>query len=80
MDTNLICYATRCIYNNSDYCYANKISIDGRLAAGDSHAGARESTSARPAGKRTERGDVHDYGAGSARGLASRQNPAPDAD
>ena len=54
--------------------------IDGRLAAGDSHAGARESTSARPACKRTERGDVHDYGAGSARGLASRQNPAPDAD
>ena len=32
LDTNLICYATRCIYNNSDYCYANKISIDGRLA------------------------------------------------
>ena len=54
--------------------------IDGRLTAGDSHAGARESTSAGSSGKRTERGDVHDYGAGSARGLASGSGSAPDAD
>ena len=32
MDTNLRCDATRCIHNNSNYCYAGRISIDGRLA------------------------------------------------
>ncbi|WP_442971630.1 DUF1540 domain-containing protein, partial [Romboutsia timonensis] len=26
------CDATRCIHNNSNYCYAGRISIDGRLA------------------------------------------------
>ena len=32
LDTNLICDATRCIHNNANYCYAGRISIDGRLA------------------------------------------------
>ena len=32
MDTNLRCDATRCVHNNSNYCYAGRISIDGRLA------------------------------------------------
>lgn len=32
MNTNLICDATRCIHNNGNYCYAGRISIDGRLA------------------------------------------------
>lgn len=32
MDTSLRCDATRCIHNNGNYCYAGRISIDGRLA------------------------------------------------
>ena len=32
LHTNLKCDATRCIHNNSNYCYAGRISIDGRLA------------------------------------------------
>lgn len=32
MNTNLRCDATRCIHNNGNYCYAGRISIEGRLA------------------------------------------------
>ena len=32
MDTNLRCNATRCIHNNENYCYAGRISIEGKLA------------------------------------------------
>ncbi len=32
LNTSLICDATRCIHNNSNYCYAGRINIDGSIA------------------------------------------------
>lgn len=32
LDTNLRCDSTRCIHNNSNYCYAGRIVISGKLS------------------------------------------------